>query len=128
MKRARAFGIVLIVFVGLLNFHMPHFLFQSRGAADYASHVLELILLANVLGALVSAIGIYRNVRWGWLLGLVVVGVSVLLYLAQETVSLPGLPHAWLEPSRVFSLLIDVLFAGLAAHEVRRGRALRKGA
>lgn len=128
MRRARAFGIVLIVLVGLLNFHIPHFLFQSRGGAGYASYVLELALLANVLGALVSAIGIYRNVRWGWLLGLLVVGVSVLLYLTQETVGLPGLPQAWLEPSRVSSLLIDVLFAGLAIHEVRRARPLRKGA
>lgn len=128
MRRARALGIVLIVLVGLLNFHVPHFLFQSRGAAGYPRDVLELILLANVLGALVSAIGIYRNVQSGWLLGLLVVAVSVLLYVAQETVGPPGLPQAWLEPSRVFSLLVDVLFAGLAVHEVRRARALRKSA
>jgi len=36
------------------------------------------------------------------------VGVSVVLYVAQETMGLPGLRKRWLEPSRVVSLLVEV--------------------
>ena len=45
-----------------------------------------------MLGAVVTAGGIASNVRWGWLLGILIVGVCLVLYLAQETVGLPGLP------------------------------------
>lgn len=125
MKGSRALGIVLIVLVGLLNFHIPHFLFQARDAAGVAGDVLELLLLANVLTALVAAVSIYRQRQWGWLVGLVVAVASMLLYLAQETVGLPGLPKAWLEPSRLLSLLADLLFVGLAVRHLRRARAVR---
>lgn len=117
-RRVKAGGTVLIIVVGLLNFHIPHFLIESRTHSDYASALLELLLVANVLGALVAAVGISRDHRWAWLLGLAVAGVSVLLYLLQETVGLPGLPRSWLEPSRLLSLAVEVLFAVLAVPQL----------
>lgn len=106
---------MLIVVVGLLNFHPPHFLFQSgRSSGDTSSYVLEAVLLANLLAALVAALGIYRDLRWAWLAGIAVAGISALLYVAQETVGLPGLPKDWAEPSRIVALAIEALFVVVA--------------
>jgi uncharacterized membrane protein YhdT len=116
--QGKTLGIVLIIVVGLLNFHLPHFLLEPTKSNDPASFLLELVLLMNVLGALIAALGIYRDRRWGWLLGIFIVGVSVLLYLAQETVGLPGLPKMWLEPSRIVALLVEGLFILLARSQV----------
>ncbi len=112
--RDKTLGIVLIILVGLLNFHIPHFFLESRTNFDLATYVLELVLLINVLGALIAAVGVFRNARWGWLLGIVIACLSFLLYLAQETVGLPGLPRNWLEPSRILSLIVEIIFVILA--------------
>jgi hypothetical protein len=73
-----------------------------------------LLFVANGLGALVSAIGIYRNQRQlGWLLGLVIAVGSILAYVASRTIGLPGLPaepDAWLEPMGVASLVCEAGF------------------
>jgi hypothetical protein len=115
---AKAGGVALIVIVGLLNFHIPHFLIEPTARDSSASYVLELGLLGNVLGAAIAALGIYRDLRWGWLLGILIASISVGLYIAQVTVGLPGLPKMWLEPSRLLSLVIEVLFVVLASLQV----------
>lgn len=121
-KKATWTGAVLIALTGLLNFHVPHFLLEAPRVAGPASSLLELVFLANLLGALLAAAGIAFRRRRGWLLGLLVAGVSVLLYLAQETVGLPGLPQNWLEPSRLLALVIEGSFIALAlARGVRAG-------
>jgi hypothetical protein len=112
-------GIVLIIVVGLLNFHLPHFLLEPAKQTDMATSLLEVVLLANVLGAVIAALGICRGRRWGWLLGIFIAGVSVLLYLAQESVGLPGLPKMWLEPSRIVALFVEGLFVLLARSQMR---------
>jgi hypothetical protein len=108
-------GMVLIVVVGLLNFHIPHFLIEPT---PHASYLLEVALLANVLGAVVAALGIFLGHRWGWLLGIVIAVISVTLYIAQETVGLPGLPKMWWEPSRLVALLVEGLFLVVAGCQV----------
>jgi peptidoglycan/LPS O-acetylase OafA/YrhL len=122
-KRVRTLGIVLIVIVGLLNFHLPHFLLESTTDFNSATYFLEFAFLVNLLGAVVAAVGIYRNLRWGWLLGMLIVGVSFVLYLVQETVGLPGLPKMWWEPSRIVSLIVEALFVVL----VRYNQSLKRG-
>src|SRR5947199_4009121 len=124
-KRVKRAGIVLIVIVGVLNFHPPHFLIESQKSFGYASYLLELTLLANMLGALVAAVGIYRNLRWGWLLGIFIAILSFVLYVAQETVGLPGLPKTWWEPSRILSLVVEGLFVVLASSQVVSSRRKR---
>jgi hypothetical protein len=47
LPRAKPLGIVLIVIVGLLNFHIPHFLIESTTHFGPASRLLELVFLAN---------------------------------------------------------------------------------
>jgi len=108
--RARPLGVALIVIVGLLNFHVPHFLLERAASPGDTSTGLELVFVANLLCALVAAAAIWRHRGWGWWLGLVIVGVSFALYVAQETVGLPGLPQSWWEPSRIVSVAVEVLF------------------
>ncbi len=119
-NRVRIPAIVLIILVGLFNFHIPHFLIETTTRFDLAAQVLELVLVLNVLGALCAAFGIFLNARWGWQLGVFIACVSFLLYLAQETVGLPGLPKQWLEPSRILSLILEGLFVVLALRALRK--------
>jgi hypothetical protein len=115
--RAKTRGIVLIVIVGLLNFHLPHFLLE-RATSTGDEAYLELVFLANLLGAIIAALALWRDRRWGWLLGVLVVGLSFVLYLAQESVGLPGLPKNWWEPSRIVSLIVEALFIVVARNHV----------
>jgi hypothetical protein len=103
-----------------------------------AIHVLEaqdafseatykgMLFLGNGLGALVAAIGIYRNERvMGWVLGLLVAGGAIVAYVASRTIGLPGLPaepDAWLEPIGVASLVCEAVFVllFLATRPARR--------
>ena len=103
--RAKTLGIVLIVIVGLLNFHLPLFLLERPTSAGDEAY-LEFVFLANLLGAVIAAVAIWRNRRLGWLLGVLVVRLSFVLYVTQETVGLPGLPKNWWEPSRIVSLVV----------------------
>jgi hypothetical protein len=119
-KRLKTLGMLLIVVVGLLNFHIPHFFLESRSNLGVAENFLELVLLANVIASIIAAIGIYRSRRWGWLVGIVSCAFSALLWLMQETVGLPGLPQQWLEPSRLVSLIFDACFAVMAWRQLRR--------
>jgi hypothetical protein len=111
--RIKTLGAALIILVGLLNFHVPHFVLERSGFQPGASW-LELVFLTIVLGAVIAAVGIWRTRRWGWLLGIAVVIGAFALYLIQELVGLPGLPQNWLEPSRIVSLLFDALFIVVA--------------
>ena len=76
-----------------------------------------LLFIANGVGALMSAIGVYRNERFmGWMLGAFITGGSILAYAASRTIGLPGLPAepgAWFEPMGVASLACELLFLAL---------------
>ena len=112
--RRTVLGAVLILIIGLLTFHIPHFLLEPGKATGLASAVLEVVLLANGLAAVVAAIGIALGRPWGWRLGGAVAVFSVLLWLAQETIGLPGLPRQWGEPSRIGALLLEAAYLALA--------------
>jgi len=77
------------------------------------------LFVANGMGALVAAYGIFRDRRGsGWVLGLLVAGGALLAYVASRTVGLPGLPaepDAWLEPMGVASLVCEGVFVVLFA-------------
>lgn len=85
-----------------------------------------LLFVANGVGALVAAFGVYSNRRaLGWVLGLLVAGGAFLAYVASRTIGLPGLPaesDAWLEPMGVASLVCEGLFIVLFVI-ARRARA-----
>lgn len=118
----RVAGTVLVIVIGLLNFHVPHFLFQAPGAGGRAGYGLEAVLALNVAAAVVAAVGIARRRRWGWIVGVVVTVVSLALWLAQETVGLPGLPQAWTEPSRLLAAVVECAYLVLAGRRLLRAR------
>jgi hypothetical protein len=69
--------------------------------------------VANFIGGLVAAVGIYRDALWGWLLGALVAGGALVMYLASRSVGLPGFEHAvgrWSGPLGILSLVVEALF------------------
>jgi hypothetical protein len=87
----------------------------SRGPEELEEATyLGLLFVANVGGAVVAAIGIYRNYRWGWGLGALVAGGAFAGYVISRTIGLPGMPvEDWLQLLGVLSLLVEGLFIGL---------------
>ena len=69
--------------------------------------------VANFIGGLVAAVGIFRDALWGWLLGALVAGGALVMYLASRSVGLPGFEHAvgrWSGPLGNLSLVVEALF------------------
>ena len=108
----RWLAIVAILGTGVIHFADAQ---DALGEATYKG----LLFVANGVGALVAAVGLYRNQRQlGWLLGLVIAIGSILAYVASRTIGLPGLPaepDAWFEPLGVASLVCEVGFVLLFA-------------
>jgi len=102
-------AILLIVAVGLVHLigAPPHY-----RVAPY----MGVLFVANFVGSLVSAIGIYRDMLWGWLLGVLVAGGAFVAYIVSRSIGLPGFEHAvgrWLGPLGVLSLIVEALFVAL---------------
>ena len=108
----KSLAIVAILGTGLIH------IVDARDSFSEAAYK-GLLFVANGLGALVAALGIYRNQRGlGWVLGLLVAGGALLAYVASRTIGLPGLaaePDAWFEPMGVASLVCEGLFVVLFA-------------
>ena len=69
--------------------------------------------VVNFIGALVAAVGIYRDALWGWLLGAIVAGGALVMYVVSRSIGLPGFEHAvgrWSGPLGVLSLVVEALF------------------
>ena len=99
-------AILLIVAVGLVHLvgAPPHYRW-----APY----LGVGFVVNLIGALVSAAGIYRDALWGWLLGALVAGGALVMYVVSRSVGLPGYEHAvgrWTGPLGLVSLVVEALF------------------
>lgn len=82
--------------------------------------------VVNLIGALVAAFGLYRDALWGWLLGVLVAGGALVLYVISRLVGLPGFEHAvgrWFGPLGIISLIVEALFLAvfLVAVITRRG-------
>jgi hypothetical protein len=105
-------------------------LLEARPSFDEATYK-GVLFVANGIGAVVAAIGIYRDERvWGWLLGLLIAGGALLAYVASRTIGLPGLPaepDAWLEPMGVASLVCEGLFVALFLVAQRAGADAARG-
>jgi hypothetical protein len=99
-------AILLIVAVGLIHLRgaPPHFRWATYLGVGF---------VANFIGALVAAVGIYRDALWGWLLGALVAGGALVMYVVSRSVGLPGYEHAvgrWTGPLGVASVVVEVLF------------------
>jgi hypothetical protein len=115
-------GISLIAIVGLIH------LINSPGDLEEGAYT-GVLYLANFVGALAAAMGIYRGKRWGWVLGLLVAGGAFAGYVISRSVGLPGLPveTEWLEPLGVLSLVVEALFVGVYLAILARPREEARG-
>ena len=110
-------AILLILATGVLHLMSA---FDEYKEAAY----MGWLFAANFLGALVSAIGIFRQRSdWGWALGAFITLVSILGYVESRTIGMPGMEvEAWYDPIGVPALVVEVFFLigfGLASHHLR---------
>jgi hypothetical protein len=104
LKIVRGLAIFLIVEIGLVHTFSAQHEFEE-------SWILGYLFVANFIGALVSAYGIYRRKRWGWGLGLFIALGSLVGYVWSRTSGLPLLPREeWLYPWGVTSVITEALF------------------
>lgn len=98
------FAIVLIIETGLLHF------FTAQGAYEEAAY-LGYLFMANFLGALVAAYGIYRKQVWGWALGFVIAAGSMIAYIWSRTLGMPGMAaEEWFTPFGLVAMAVEGLF------------------
>ncbi len=91
--RARR-GITLAGAGFILVARLVHLFLTSAPFAETA--YLGVLFLADFVGSLVAAYGIYRGRRWGWVFGALVAGGAFVAYLLNGTVGLPGVEEAHL--------------------------------
>jgi hypothetical protein len=102
----RLAAVALIVVVGLIHLVGTP---QHYRVAPY----IGVGFVANFIAALVAAVGIYRDAIWGWILGVLVAGGALVMYIVSRSVGLPGFEHAvgrWSGPLGVLSLVVEALF------------------
>src|SRR5215212_8145837 len=102
--RLAAIGLIVVVGLTHLIGAPPHY-----RVAPY----IGVGFVANFIGALVAAVGIYRDALWGWLLGAIVAGGALVMYVVSRSIGLPGFEHAvgrWSGPLGVLSLVVEALF------------------
>ena len=108
IKIVRGLAIFLVIEIGLVHYFSSQHEFEEAWILGY-------LFMANFLGALVAAYGIYRQKRWGWGLGLLIALSSLVAYVWSRTVGLPLLPaEEWLYPWGVTSVITEGLFCWLA--------------
>lgn len=76
------------------------------------------LFIMSAISALIAAMGIQEGHEvWGWGLASIVAGATLVSYLANVTIGLPGLPaepRAWPEPLALIALLAEGLTLVLA--------------
>jgi hypothetical protein len=104
IKMLRGLAIFLMIEVGLVHYFSAQHEFEEAWILGY-------LFIANFLGALVAAYGIYRGKSWGWGLGFLISAGSIAAYVWSRTSGLPGLrPEEWLYPWGVTSIIAESLF------------------
>lgn len=80
---------------------------------------MGILFALSVIGAVAAAIGIWRGEQWGWQLGTLVAGGSIIAYFITRTIGFPGFrENSWedfAEPSGVLSLVVEGMFVAMAA-------------
>jgi hypothetical protein len=118
IKLLRGLAIILIIEVGLVHYFSSQHEFEEAWILGY-------LFIANFLGALFAAYGIYRGRSWGWGLGFLISAGSIAAYVWSRTSGLPGLnPEEWLYPWGVTSIIAEGLFCLLIPlYAWRKGEA-----
>ena len=97
-------AIVLILETGLLH------LMTAQGEFEEAAY-MGYLFVANFLGSLVAAYGIYRRQLWGWLLGLIIAIGSIAGYALSRTQGMPEMEvEEWLAPYGIVAMAVEGIF------------------
>ena len=97
-------SVAIIAVIGLIHLYMAP---QEYGETPYMGILFGL----NFVAAIIAAVGIYKRMTWGWLLGVGIAVGSLIGYFLSRTVGLPGMEiEAWLQPLGIFSLLAEGAF------------------
>ena len=107
-KKLKWLGIVLIIVTGLIHFiETPEY----YGEAAY----MGVLFALNGIGSLAAAYGIYKNQKWGWILGLLIAAGSIVGYIVSRTIGMPDFPiQEWADTTGILSILVEALFSLLA--------------
>ena len=80
---------------------------------------MGILFALSVIGAVAAAVGIWRGERWGWQLGTLVAGGSIIAYFITRTIGFPGFrENSWeefSEPMGLLSLIVEGMFVATAA-------------
>jgi hypothetical protein len=82
-KGFRWAGVLLLLACGLIH------LISAPDHLEEATYV-GVLFLANCAGALVAAVGIFRDRLWGWLLGALVAGGAFVMFIVSRLIGLPA--------------------------------------
>jgi len=97
-------AIILMIETGLVHYFSAQHEFEEAAILGY-------LFMANFLGALLAAYGIYRQKMWGWGLGFAIAAGSMAGYIWSRTTGLPGMEsEAWLTPWGLVLLAVEGLF------------------
>ncbi|MGB3681276.1 MAG: DUF3618 domain-containing protein [Rubrobacteraceae bacterium] len=115
-------GTYLISFIGIVH------LLLSGEQFGYAAY-LGLLFLANFGASAVAALGIlWTGKRWAWLLGIVVAGGSLAVFLASRLFGLPDVPELegqWFNLPAWIAVALELAFlATVPLALTRRGEDL----
>jgi len=100
----RWLAVFLIIEVGLTHYFSSEHAYEEAWIEGY-------LFIANFLGALVAAYGIYRRKTWGSVLGFAVAAGAMIAYIWSRTSGLPGLPpEEWLDPWGTTAFITEALF------------------
>ncbi len=104
MKILRGLAIFFIIEVGLTHYFTADHAYEEAWIEGY-------LFVANFLGAMVAAYGIYHRKIWGWVLGFSVAAGAMIAYVWSRTTGLPGLPpEEWLDPWGMTAMITEGIF------------------
>lgn len=103
-KNLKWLGIILIIVTGIVHF------IEAPEYFEEAAYMGALFVL-NGVGSIAAAYGIYKNLRWGWILGLLIAAGSIVGYALSRAVGLPNIAvKEWFEATGIISLVVETLF------------------
>ena len=107
-------GVVLIVLTGLIHaIEAPEYLEEET--------YIGVLFVLNVLGALASAVGMWRGSRAAWALGIVVAAGAFIAFILSRTVGLPSFSDPEWEPLGIVSLIVEGAFVLIAVRALTFG-------
>lgn len=118
-KNLKWFGIILIIVTGIIHF------IEAPEYFEEAIYMSALFVL-NGIASIAAAYGIFKNQKWGWILGCLIAAGSIIGYALSRIVGLPNIAvKEWFEATGVISLVVETGFVIVAAM-VLNGKDLNK--